>query len=65
MAAWYVGFTCVECGSSIPVLRGEGPERAEIVDPLKVMCPACGVMKLYEPADAFCFRSGRVSGCLP
>ena len=53
MASWYVGFTCVECGDCIPVVRGGATEEEEIVaNPLNVMCPGCGAMKRYYPADA-------------
>jgi hypothetical protein len=56
MSCWYVGFTCVECGDCIPVIRGGATEEEEIVaKPLKVMCPGCGTMRRYYPADAWRF----------
>jgi hypothetical protein len=58
MASWYVGFTCVECGDCIPVTRGGATEEEEIVaNPLNVMCPGCGTMKRYYPADARRFHA--------
>jgi hypothetical protein len=58
VASWYVGFTCVECGDCIPVIRGGATEEEEFVaNPLNVMCPACGTLKRYYPADARRFHA--------
>jgi hypothetical protein len=65
MAGWYVGFTCVVCGSPIPVIRSNARDGAEIsLDPMNVMCPACGTTKCYDPADAhrFCADGTTASG---
>ncbi len=53
MASLYVGFTCVECGDCIPVIRGGATDEEEIAaNPLNVMCPGCGTKTRYYPADA-------------
>jgi hypothetical protein len=58
-AGWYVGFTCAGCGLGIPVIRGNADRREGIAArSLRVMCPSCGAMKLYHPADARRFRAG-------
>ena len=60
MVDWYIGFNCLVCGSSIPVMRSDARSTTTIgAQSLNVMCPACGAKRRYDPVDVrhFCCQA--------